>query len=146
MRCGCRDKAWVAKLVWLGCLLVMAMPIQAEDLLEVYRKALQNDPQILGAGHVHSAAGELIKEARGRMLPQLGLDYSYSRTDQEIKSSDDPFFYPLGRVDFPTTDYSLTLTQPLVDWSLYLGYSQAKVIAQRADAEFASEQQDKKKH
>jgi outer membrane protein len=109
--------------------------------MEVYRKAMQNDPQILAASYVHSAAGESIEEERGRMLPQLGFEYSRSSTDQDIKESDNALS-PTGKTDFSTKDHSLTLNQPLFDWSLYTGYRQAKADVQRADAEFISKQQD----
>ena len=137
---GYWQRSIVAGFVVLG-IATLTQPVFADNLIEVYRKALENDPQFLGASHTHSAAGETVKEARGRMLPQLGLEYSRSNTDQKIKNSDNPLYRP-GETDFFTTDYSLTLTQPLFDWSLYVGYQQAKMEAQRADAEFSSKRQD----
>ena len=123
------------------CMLAMVQPVFAEDLMDVYHKAMQNDPQILGAGYVHSAASESVNEARGRLLPQLGFEFSRSSNDQEIKQSDNPL-YQQGKSKYYTNDYSLTLTQPLFDWALYNSYEQAKADVQRADAEFASKKQD----
>ena len=129
------------KILWISFILMIFQSAQAEDLMEVYRKALINDPQILGAEYTRAAANESVKEAVGRMLPQLAFEYSHSDTDQEITESDNPF-QPTGRDRFPTTEYSLTLTQPLFNWALYTGYKQAKTDIARADAEFASIQQD----
>jgi outer membrane protein len=129
------------KTVWVGFILIISQSAQSENLMGVYRKALMNDPQLLAAGYAHAAAGESIKEAKGRMLPLLGFEYSQGTTNQEIIKSDNPF-QPTGEDDFPTTDYSLTLTQPVFNWGLYAGYKQARADTERADAEFISVQQD----
>lgn len=132
----------ISRILWGACLLVMAQSVLAEDIMEIYRKALLNDPQILSARYAHSAAGEVADESFGRMLPQLGFDYSYSDTNQEVLSTDNPFALPEGKTEFSTTEYSLTLSQPIFNWGLYTGYKQAKAGVLRADAELASKQQD----
>ena len=129
------------KAVWVSLILIVSQSAQAENLIGIYRKALMNDPQLLGAGYAHAAAGESVKEAKGRMLPLVGFDYSQGNTNQDIIKSDNPF-QPTGEDEFPTTDYSLTLTQPVFNWTLYTGLKQAKSDVERADAEFASVQQD----
>jgi len=129
------------KILSAGFILLMSQPAQAEDLTEVYRKALINDPQILGAGYTHAANRESVEEATGRMLPQVAFEYSRSNTDQEINESGN-IFQPVGEDEFDTTDYSLTLTQPLYNRALYTGFKQAKADIQRSDAEFVSKQQD----
>ena len=128
-------------IVWISFILMISQSVQAEDLIGVYRKALINDPQILGAEYTRAAANESVQEAAGRMLPQLAFEYSHNSTDQRITESDNPF-QPTGQDDFPTTEYSLTLTQPLFNWSLFTGYKQAKTDIQRAEAEYISIQQD----
>jgi len=139
--CGLRITSVMMKILWLNFILIVFQSAQAEDLMEVYRKALLNDPQILGAQYTHAAANESIKEIYGRMLPQVTLEYSRSSTNQKIIKTGN-LFQPEGEDNFPTTDYSLNLTQPLYNRVLYTGYQQAKADIQRADAEFASKQQD----
>ena len=133
--------SWMISILWLGSLLTMSTAAQAEDLMQVYRKALSNDPEILGAQYARAAADESVEEAVGKMYPQVAFEYSRSEVEQEITDSDNPF-QPEDKDDYPTEDYSLTLTQPLYNRTLYTGYRQAKVDIQRADAEFASKQQD----
>jgi outer membrane protein len=128
-------------ILWLGPLLTMSMVVQAEDLMQIYRKALLNDPEILGAQYARAAANESAEEAVGKMYPQVAFEYSRASIEQEITDSDNPF-QPEDEDDYPTEDYSLTLTQPLYNRALYTGYQQAKTDIQRADAEFASKQQD----
>ena len=132
----------ISKALCGTCLLAMVQPVLAEDMMGIYRKALQSDPQILGAKYAHSAAGELVEGTFGRMLPQLGFEYSYSDTEQDTLVSDNPLLQPVGKTEFTTTEYSLTLSQPIFNWGLYTGYEQAKAEVLRADAEFASKQQD----
>ena len=132
----------ITKAVAAACLLFTAQPILAEDLIEIYRKALQNDPQMLSARYAHLAAGELVNETFGRMLPQVGFEYSLSRTKQDTISGSTSIFSSVGVKEFDTTDYSLTLTQPIFDWSIYKGYEQAKAEVSRTNAEYASLQQD----
>lgn len=137
----------ISKTLWGSCLLAMAQSAMADDIMEVYQKALQNDPQILGARYAHSAAGELVEESFGRMLPQVGFDYSYNDTTQDVLSSsnENPLIsssLPVGKSEFKTTEYSLTLTQPIFSWGLYTGYEQAQTEVLRADAELVSKQQD----
>lgn len=113
----------------------------AEDLLEVYRKALINDPEILGASYTRSAADESVKEAKGKMYPQVAFEYKRSSVEQEITDSDNPF-QPEDDDTYPTEDYLITITQPLYNRALFKGYEQARIDVQRAEAEFASQQQD----
>lgn len=127
--------------ITLVILMLNPQSILAEDLMEVYHKALDNDPQILGAKHTHAAAKESVNESFGRMLPQLGIDFSYSETDQDIIEATN-VFQPTGKDEFPTKDYSLTLTQPLYNRSLSSGYKQSKADFLRAEAEFDSKKQD----
>lgn len=140
--CGRRITSRMKKILSAGIILLMFQPVQAENLIEVYRKALINDPQILGAEYTHAAERESVEEATGRMLPQVAFEYSRSNTDQNITENGGNIFQPVGEDEFDTTDYSLTLTQPLYNRVLYTGYQQAKADIQRADAEFASKQQD----
>ncbi len=113
----------------------------AEDLVEVYRKALMNDPEILGASHTRSAADESANEAKGKLFPQVAFEYKRSSVEQEITDSDNPF-QPEDDDTYPTEDYLITITQPLYNRALFKGYEQARIDVQRAEAEFASHQQD----
>ena len=122
-------------------LLLISTVTRAEDLMSVYQKALQNDPDILGAQFSRAAAEESVKEAVGKMYPQINFEYARAEVDQEITDSDNPF-QPEDEDDFPTEDYSLNLSQPIYNRALYTGYKQAKIDIQRAEAEYASKQQD----
>ena len=128
--------------VLCSCLILLfSSTTRGEDLVEIYRKALQSDPEFLGAQYNRAAAEESVKEAVGKMYPQISLEYARSEIDQEITESENPF-QPEAEDDYPTEDYSLTLNQPIYNRALYTGYRQAKIEIERAEAEFVSKQQD----
>ncbi|WP_337236102.1 TolC family protein, partial [Vibrio cholerae] len=49
---------------------------QAEDLLQVYQKAKDSNPELRKSLAERNQAFEKINEARGSLLPQLGLGAS----------------------------------------------------------------------
>lgn len=136
-----RVVSWMMKSTCVSCMLGVAQPVLAEDLMEVYRKALTNDPLILGAQYSNAAAAEVVNEASGRMYPQLGFEFSRTRSDQKVNVTGSIFQQP-GKTEFFTSDYALTLTQPLYNHALSQGHEQAKADKLRANAELASKQQD----
>ena len=76
--CGRRITSRMKKILSAGFILLMSQSVQAENLMQVYQKALSNDPQIRGAGFTRAAADESVKEAYGRMLPQVGFEIRWN--------------------------------------------------------------------
>ncbi|OYD25527.1 outer membrane channel protein TolC [Oceanimonas baumannii] len=68
-------------------LLCTAGPAQAENLLEIYQQATQNDPQVREAKARRDAAFEKINESRASLLPQVdlsaGANYTQSNRDDQ---------------------------------------------------------------
>lgn len=140
---GNRKESAVGKVAHLAGVIAMLLTAQAqaEDLLAVYQRAVENDPSLRGAHFLHQAAGETVKEARAGLLPEASFDAERIETEQDIKSSDNSVFAQ-GNTDFPTDTYTLTISQPLLDWAAYVGYKQSKADLLRADAEYLGAQQD----
>ncbi|WMC11039.1 outer membrane channel protein TolC [Oceanimonas pelagia] len=65
-------------------LLCAAGQAQAENLLEIYQQATQNDPQVREAKARRDAAFEKINESRASLLPQVDLSagLNYAQTGQ----------------------------------------------------------------
>ncbi len=65
-------------------LLCAAGQAQAENLLEIYQQATQNDPQVREAKARRDAAFEKINESRAALLPQinLGAGATYTESNQ----------------------------------------------------------------
>lgn len=83
---------------------------QAENLLQVYQQARDNNPDLRKAAADRNAAFEKINEARSPLLPQLGLSAGYSYASG---------YKDANGIDTKTGTGSLGLTQTLFDMSLW---------------------------
>lgn len=126
-----------------------AKPIDREDLLEIYQRAVQNDPAIREAEATYLAQAQNRPLARSKLLPQLSLDASTSY----IESSD-----PNGLTDYQTgkripginsvdqtrdTDsWSVSISQTVFDWSRIVGLKQADKQVAQAETKYESAKQD----
>lgn len=121
----------------LVLLIALSSAVRAEDLLDVYRQAQQNDPRFAAARAARDATAEKAPQGRAGLLPNINLSAGRSETDQDVTtpSLDANFRYP-------TTSYGLTLTQPLYRKPNFASYEQGKADAARAEYEFASARQD----
>ena len=59
----------------------------AENLLEVYQDAVQNDPLIREAEARREAALEVKPQARGLLLPQINIDGQWAQSDSDSNST-----------------------------------------------------------
>ncbi len=122
---------------WTLIAALVAIPAGAEDLLEVYRAAQQNDPQFGAARAARDAGAEKAPQGRSQLLPQINLSAFHTESDQDVKtpSLDNSFRYG-------TDNWSLALTQPLYRKQNFASYSQGQADAARADYELAAARQD----
>lgn len=107
---------------------------QATDLLQAYREALANDAQFAVARSTVVAGREKYDQGRSALLPQLNASASLFNNESETDLS--------GSRSFTTTDYQLTLTQPLYRWQNWVGYQQGELQTAQAEATFAQAEQD----
>ncbi len=129
----------VRALVWI--LLMAAGSCQAEDLLGLYRAALKADPQLQSAIFDHSAGSEVITQAWADYRPTVTFDYDKVDTTQDIIRSDNLVFAN-GSTSFPTTSWSLSITQPIFNYAKIQRIGQAREEVKRVDAELVQAQQD----
>ncbi len=114
---------------------------QAEDLMDVYKLAQRYDTKYLAAGFSHAASRETLSQAQSKYLPTVSFDAERTDTTQDILSSDNTVFAS-GTTSFPTTQYTLSVTQPIFQWASIVGIRQAKSSIKLADAEYQQAQQD----
>jgi len=132
----------VGLLLFSGALLVAgSVSVGAVDVVDVYRKALQSDPTILGAGFDHQASREIMGQARSGYLPALVFNYDRTQSHQKILDSENVLFEE-GTSDFPTSVFSLTLTQPVFRYANYIRIRQARSELAQADAELEQASQE----
>jgi outer membrane protein len=125
----------VMKRILIAALLLAGapQPLLADDLLQLYQRAQQNDPQIRAARASRLAAGEAEPIARAGLLPNLSARGSFDYADQNLDGGiDDEYERRLVEV---------AVTQPLYRRDRWVRLEQAgKQIAQaEADLEAAEQ-------
>lgn len=108
----------------------------AEDLLSVYKSAIQNDPQFRAAQAEYRALLETKTQSIALLLPTLSASAHYTDNDNETITAS------TTRENYKSNGYSLTLTQPLYRHENYVGLNQADAQVAQASAIFESAKQD----
>jgi outer membrane protein len=135
------------------CLACHAAP--AADLLAVYQRALQNDPQLREAEANRLAALESKPQALAALLPQLATNGTSTKehdkgssntveTVQDISGGGSivesfPFD---GRVTTITHHYGVDLKQNLFRWENWVALQRADAEVAQAEADYQAAQQD----
>ena len=135
------------RLLALAISACVAVPVVAqESLIDVYRRALENDPAIREAEATYLATAEVKPQARSALLPglTLGAQRSNRYQDQAGGGIDQVLGVPLGNrqvFDQDTTGWSVSLTQTVFDWSQYATLRQADKQVVRAETDYQAAQQ-----
>jgi outer membrane protein len=128
----------------------------ATDLIAVYRRALQNDPQLREAEANRLAAIEAKPQAQAALLPQLLASGSASREhDSGSTSTSVPLInFPgaapnqllsygaNGQVTTISHQYGVTLRQNIFNWSSWMALKRADAQLAQAEADYEAAQQD----
>jgi outer membrane protein len=142
------------RLLTLFALCVSAASAPAADLLAVYERALQNDPQLREAEANRLAALEAKPQALSALLPQLAgsaavsqeHDSGSSTITQPLSSPPGPVIlqtYPFdGRIVTTTHKYGIDLKQNLFRWENWVALQRADAQAAQAEADYQAAQQD----
>ncbi len=109
---------------------------QAADLLSLYREALVNNPTYAAARADYAAAQQLVPQARGQLLPNVGLNAQATRMQVDNETSF------LGqarerRYEFTSTSYGLSVSQPIYRRQLWAQLEQASAQVHEAEARLA---------
>jgi outer membrane protein len=133
---------------------LLALCAQGADLVAVYQRALQNDPQIREADANRLASMESKPQALAALLPQISAGGSYSQTDQEAQRTtlinSDPSVptSPLvprtisSNSDLDSRQYDLSLRQTLFRWDQWAALKRADAQVAQAQADYQAAQQD----
>ena len=117
--------------------LTLASPARAENLIDIYRLAQQNDPQLRGAEAARLAVLESKPQSRALLFPTLSANVSTTtnRLDLTLPASS-------GISHFNSNAYSLNLTQPVYHHDTYVQLRQSDARIAQADATFSAAEQD----
>jgi outer membrane protein len=120
--------------------LLCSTPLMAGDLLSVYQLAKKNDPTLSAAEQSRFAVGEIKPQSRALLLPNLSV--AGDTTDNSVNTDSNFAFNPSRDEDFNTNGYTVTLVQPVFDYDLWVGLSQADSTDKRAAADYITAEQD----
>lgn len=111
--------------------------VQAETLAEVFDLARQNDAIIRSQEATYKANTETRNIARSALLPQVRLNASKSETD-----IDEELPAPGVDYDVDADKANVTASQTLFNLEYWHNYQSGKEVANRAEAQFRSDQQE----
>lgn len=123
---------------------------QAADLIEVYQRALQNDPLIREADANRLASRESKPQALAALLPQINASGTYEKSESS-GSNTFPDTNELGEVTFLTRDsdqdldsrlYQIQLRQTIFRWDQWSILKRADAEVAQAEADYQAAQQD----
>ena len=114
--------------------LMCAGPGRALDLLEAFELAKSSDPVYRAGTFERLAEDSSLRIAWSNLLPNASAEAGYTRTRQDIQSSDNALFQ-VGSTSFPVKTYGATLTQPLFRMTDWANVSQSRASVRQAAAE-----------
>jgi len=118
----------------------------AEDLITIYRDALQQDPVYAGAKSSYAATKEKLPQGRALFLPNVNatananynnFSANYSQGSLPAPGSNVP-----GSASYPSYGAGVNLTQPLFRPQNYPLYDQAQIQVAQAESQLAFSGQD----
>ncbi|WP_136679535.1 TolC family outer membrane protein [Neptunomonas sp. XY-337] len=101
---------------------------QAGSLEEIYRKALNNDPQLKAAQANYRADKEALPQAKANLLPVVNAEAKTGYVDGENDS-------------YNTNGYTVSLVQPVFSAAKWQTYQQGKVLDEQAQLRLDQAQQ-----
>ncbi len=114
-------------------LLLGSASASAEDLMDIYRLAQKNDPQLRAAEAANQAAQATRGQSRAAFLPQINLSADYTQVRSKLNS--DP------ANDYLSKGYTLSLSQSLYHHEYYAQSRKTDAAITAADAQFEAAKQ-----
>lgn len=130
------------RLVWLLAYPLLASPLFAADLIQVYREAQDNDSTYAAARATLDAGRERLPQGRAGLLPSLTLAGNTVWNDNTLDSRSQTLPPNLKNQRYNSNGYQLTLSQPLFRWQNWVTYDQSKMQVAQAEGNFAQARQD----
>jgi outer membrane protein len=130
----------LCRLVVSLALLVAAGAAGAEDLIQIYREAQQNDPALAAARATWTATQERVPQARSALLPFVSAQGTVNANDARNIVYSDP--RAVASNAYLNSNFSISASQPLYRAQNVVALSQAQRQVEQADFTLAASQQD----
>lgn len=126
----------------LAALCLASIPLNtafAEDLMEIYQLAVQNDPDYKIGIFDQYAADEIKSQSIAQMLPNLGLSAGSNRTRLNSEKNS---YLGSGLQHYWDSNLTINLTQPVFNWAHWVQLDQADNKIAQAEAQTQAKQQN----
>ncbi|WP_114971930.1 TolC family outer membrane protein [Rhodoferax ferrireducens] len=125
-----------------GALLSLSMVAWPIDLLQAFEAAQKQDATLLAARAEAAAGRERLPQARSQLLPNVTA--SLASTNNQLTSESPNFLgqEQITHTNYPSSNQTLSLRQPLIRPQLMAQYRQAKAQVDTADATLAQAEQN----
>ncbi len=128
----------------LATLLLASIPFNAalaDDLIEIYQQAVQNDPEYKISDINQATAAESKSQSIAQMLPNLGFSAGSSNVRQNsTKQGLNAAGFGIVQ-NFWNNSLAVNLTQPVFHWDHWVQLSQSENKIAGAEAQFQAKQQ-----
>ena len=118
----------------LFLIILLSGHLTAENLLDIYNEALENDPTYKAAEYSYLADKEIVVQGRAALLPSITLSGS---TNWNEYYQDDVL-----QQEYNSFSKSARVSQPLFRLDTWFNFKRSKSLTNAAEAEFAYEQQN----
>lgn len=118
---------------------LLASPLLAADLMQVYRDAQETDQLFAVARSTLDAGRERMPQGRAGLLPSLSLSGNSMWNENEVSLHNGATLY---KPNYNSRGYQLSLSQPLFRWQNWVAYDQSKMQVAQAEANFVQARQD----
>lgn len=113
---------------------------RAEDLVQIYREAQQNDPTLAAARATWTATQERVPQARSLLLPSVSAAGTVNANEGRSTTYGDPRF--VSSNVYGSSNFSISAAQPLFRAQNVVALNQAQRLVEQADYTLAAAQQD----
>jgi outer membrane protein len=128
-------RRWVSSIT-AALALSLSWPVLAMDLAQAWQLALNNDPTYQAARSAYRAAMQRLPQARAGLLPSVDGSLTGAYLDSRATG-------PLNQVyNGSRSAWTLSLTQPVFNWSSLQTYEQSKLVVADAEVQLQLAYQD----
>jgi len=120
---------------------VLSASVYAEDLVDVFVAAKDNDATVGAARASFRADKERVPQARSALLPSVFGRVSTSKTDTKLSGLGNSQGQQL-EADYNDNGWSAQFSQPVVNLSSWFGYSSAKAFVKASSFALEAQEQD----
>ena len=124
------------------CALALSPTAHAIDLLQAYRLAIQNDARYQAARAEAAASREAEPQAIAQLLPNVSANIARSDHSSDISAPNFMGKISHNRQDYISSNYAVTLRQPLYRRYNFMLYQQAQSQVASAEANLDRNLQD----